>query len=326
MCALVLALRKVPIYAPGGGNASLGSADQPSYSVAVSDDQAAAARDAFAKTKADKRMKTMKPSKSWNDLGATTSAQPNNNAGSLRNRAPEIGPLSETEALNTLNTRSPTADIAQDWQSDDTSTINRRPSSKHNPHLGPGGDQRNKDIDEVYGLLHRASTRGKRRESYGLPRHSESLRNSTSNNTVPIIEEPRLPASSYNYHDYAREVSGAGQSKASPPRGDTGRLAEGGNGAAGFGASYNPYVTPAPRYEYPPQPASPPRSAAAPLTSSSVYPSPLKTTGTSPAQERAMDPTAMRPLGTPNPSSRPGTSGTGRKNAYAAELDGEGRP
>lgn len=44
MCALVLALRKIPIFAPGGGAAALGDPTNPAYSVAVSDEVAAAAR------------------------------------------------------------------------------------------------------------------------------------------------------------------------------------------------------------------------------------------------------------------------------------------
>jgi hypothetical protein len=35
MCALVVALRKVPINSPGGGDAALGSAEKPTWSVAV---------------------------------------------------------------------------------------------------------------------------------------------------------------------------------------------------------------------------------------------------------------------------------------------------
>ena len=317
MCALVLALRKVPIYAPGGGGAVLGSVDQPTYSVAVSNEQAEAARDRFAKTKSETHMKTSRSKKSWNDLGVSTSAQTSvaNGDSSLRNRGQPIGPNSETEALNALNTRSPTADIPDDWEND--SPVHRRPSSRtHSPRLPPSSDQRNKDIDEVYGLLSRASTRGKRRESYGLAGRSESLRNSTGNNTIPIIEEPPLPGNGYDYHDYAREGSNQGQSKNSPPR-DAGGAKPGEGGTTGFGASYNPYVSPAPKYDYPP--GSPPRSeggpmsATAPLTSSSVYPSPMRTTGTTPAQEQRMNPVNNSP-----PRSN-------RKNAYAAELDGQGR-
>ena len=49
MCALVIALRKIPTFAPGGGAAALGDPTNPSYSVAVSDEAAAAARDKAAK-------------------------------------------------------------------------------------------------------------------------------------------------------------------------------------------------------------------------------------------------------------------------------------
>ena len=48
-CALVLAMRKVPIFGPGGGGASLGDASNPAYNVAVSDEAATAAREKAAK-------------------------------------------------------------------------------------------------------------------------------------------------------------------------------------------------------------------------------------------------------------------------------------
>ncbi|KAI9745901.1 MAG: hypothetical protein M1818_000582 [Claussenomyces sp. TS43310] len=49
MCALVLALRKVPIYGPGGGALPLGDPGNPAYNVAVSDADAAKAREKAAK-------------------------------------------------------------------------------------------------------------------------------------------------------------------------------------------------------------------------------------------------------------------------------------
>jgi len=49
ICALVLALRKIPIFAPGGGAAALGDPTNPSYSVSVSDEMAVAAREKTAK-------------------------------------------------------------------------------------------------------------------------------------------------------------------------------------------------------------------------------------------------------------------------------------
>ena len=56
MCALVLALRKVPIYAPGGGSAAAGSAENPNYSVAITDEQAAAFKAGYQEAKEAKHM------------------------------------------------------------------------------------------------------------------------------------------------------------------------------------------------------------------------------------------------------------------------------
>ncbi|KAI0407017.1 serine/threonine protein kinase [Xylaria palmicola] len=51
ICALALALKKVPINAPGGGGEALGGPTNPTYSVAVSDAEAATARDKAARDK-----------------------------------------------------------------------------------------------------------------------------------------------------------------------------------------------------------------------------------------------------------------------------------
>lgn len=160
MCALVLALRKVPIYAPGGGSAALGSSDQPTYSVSVSDAEAAARRDAFAKTKEEKRMV---PTTKAGGPQAPTSSSLNMNtsaASTLRNRGgsvtgpvnvTSIAPMQETSAMNSLNARHPASDPAHDWENDST--------------ISPTGqlNQGNSDIDELRDVLRRQSTRGKRR-------------------------------------------------------------------------------------------------------------------------------------------------------------------
>lgn len=44
MCALALALKRIPIYNPGGGGEALGGPTNPTYSVSVADDWAAEAR------------------------------------------------------------------------------------------------------------------------------------------------------------------------------------------------------------------------------------------------------------------------------------------
>ncbi|PHH74010.1 hypothetical protein CDD82_5161 [Ophiocordyceps australis] len=56
MCALALALKKIPIYGPGGGGETLGGPTNPTYSVAVSNDFASTARDEASKKKDAARM------------------------------------------------------------------------------------------------------------------------------------------------------------------------------------------------------------------------------------------------------------------------------
>lgn len=51
MCALLGIMRKIPIYAPGGGDAAIGEASRPSYSVSVSDEEAREARARFLEEK-----------------------------------------------------------------------------------------------------------------------------------------------------------------------------------------------------------------------------------------------------------------------------------
>ncbi len=161
MCALVLALRKIPIYAPGGGDAMLGSSDKPSYSVTVSDEQAAASHETFAATKEGKRLiPTKKPTP--NPFTASTSVDVNpdprdpTTTSPLRYRLP---PIAETAALNDINSRDPAADTAQDIGSPERSPPTRTPGSSTSSH------DRDANLEEVRGLLRRQSTRGKRRPS-----------------------------------------------------------------------------------------------------------------------------------------------------------------
>ena len=158
MCALVLALRKIPIYAPGGGDAVLGSNDKPTYAVAVSDEEAAAAREAYKKTKEEKRLVPSKKPDPVPDtaVSSATDSNPADPAAPppLRYRLP---PLAETAAMSDLNSRDPAADTARDVLDLDVSaTPDDRVSSD---------SRRSNDIEEVRGLLRRQSTRGKRKAS-----------------------------------------------------------------------------------------------------------------------------------------------------------------
>lgn len=180
MCALVLALRRIPIYAPGGGDATLGSSDKPTYSVSVTDAEAAANRDAFAKTKAGKRLVPSKMpdepqpietlAKSTTATDVRDSVEPAMPS-PLRYRLPT---LDESSALKDLNTRPPAADTAHNRaDSMDSDLITSGSTTPHDPH-------RSADLEEVRSLLRRQSTRGKRKNQA-----SAKITTSTSPPSIP---------------------------------------------------------------------------------------------------------------------------------------------
>jgi uncharacterized membrane protein YgcG len=146
MCALVLALRKIPIYCPGGGNEALGGPTNPGYSVAVSDEMAAAARDKAKEAKEAKR------------LVSSTNA---------KSTGTDLGSAKEQGAAESMNKRKPKeAAVDAVWSAQDGSdkdTLNSRDASLER-------QKRENDIDTLkQGLLKRESTRGRRKPGEGLP-------------------------------------------------------------------------------------------------------------------------------------------------------------
>ena len=191
MCALVLALRKIPIYAPGGGDAALGSADKPTYSVTVSDEQAATARDAYAATKESKRLVPSKKPPPANSFPASSTAvdpQPDPRDPAtpppLRYRLP---PVTETAALTDLNARHPAADTASDIGSPERDSPHQR-----TPGSSVSSRNRNNDIEEVRGMLRRQSTRGRRRPSGPTAPYASAAGN-TSQGGLGLSMPPSIP-------------------------------------------------------------------------------------------------------------------------------------
>lgn len=149
MCALVLALRKVPIYGPGGGGKPLGDPMNPTYSVAVTDEFAATQRDKWTEEKEGKRLvPTAKPDDE-------TDAAAGEKSGTL-------APNTETTAATSMNTRPAHQDEGRDAEFE--SAEERR---------------RSHDIEELRdGLMKRQSTRGRRRAD--MPSLSTSMATGTS--------------------------------------------------------------------------------------------------------------------------------------------------
>ncbi|KAK4694603.1 hypothetical protein P7C71_g3008, partial [Lecanoromycetidae sp. Uapishka_2] len=211
MCALVLALRKIPINAPGGGGAALGSADQPTYSVAVSDAQAAANRDAFAKAKDEKRLfPASKPDpapapKSTTRGAASSNDTPNVddslNTTPLRYRLPH----SESNVLTTLNSRHPAADTAQNSNDLIEPTT---PKSVAYSISGTEPDlDRSASVDEARNVLRRQSTRGKRKASVSSAKNVPPISETTS--TYP----PPPPSAKIDFDPYSYSSSPQQQQK-----------------------------------------------------------------------------------------------------------------
>ena len=223
MCALVLALRKVPMYAPGAGDAALGSCDKPSYSVAVSDEEAAKSRAAFVEAKDAKRLVPLKkPAPSPNPFEqpesystGASSAPTLPPLSNLRNRSPILftsNQKTEESVVQSLNSRHPASDPAHDWENDTNGNTGERERSSP---LLETDRARNDDIEEVRGLLRRTSTRGKRKPPASTPRSAN----------VPIIMEPATPEGAAEmsggetqYFNYAPPTLSTQQGVAQDPR------------------------------------------------------------------------------------------------------------
>ena len=143
MCALALGLKRIPIYAPGGGGEALGGPLNPTYSVAVDDTYAVQARDKAGENKEAKRLVPTNPVRA----GSTASKRGADNA--------------DQKAADNLNTRDPLADTVDEWGYDNT--LNSRDPSMER--------KRSQDIERVRSQLkvQRDTTRGRRKPGETLP-------------------------------------------------------------------------------------------------------------------------------------------------------------
>ncbi|EAQ87007.1 hypothetical protein CHGG_08260 [Chaetomium globosum CBS 148.51] len=156
LCALTLALRRVPINGPGGGGDALGGPANPSYSVAVTDTFAAEAR---AKSEQDKAAKKL----------ANQTAEETANADSTEQRA-----------ADNINTSNPVVEALDDWGYDNT-LASRDPSADRLRHGDSAAAATVSRSDTVGGVSTRESQRGRRRAGETAPPHS-------------LGDDPNMPA------------------------------------------------------------------------------------------------------------------------------------
>jgi hypothetical protein len=146
MCALALAVKKVPIIGPGGGGEPLGGPTNPTYSVAVSDQEAARARD---KADQDKDMKRMVPAKSVQRQPSTASK--------FSSTSPE---LQAAQNLNTMGAAALAAGDDWGYNRDDD------PGAAGDATMDRLEKIRSNEIDRLRTDLHKTeSTRGGRRQA-----------------------------------------------------------------------------------------------------------------------------------------------------------------
>lgn len=184
MCALALALKKVPIFAPGGGGEALGGPTNPTYSVAVNDEFAAKSRADAANAANEARM-----------VPATKKENPEE---------------AEVQAISGINSRPPVPE-AGNWDNRDDDTLGSKEEEQN----------RTKDIEALRTELKRESTRGRRKAGESVsrlslsgtePRHSMSMTSPRSPQHGPFDEEAETGMGATPYHsNLAAGPSGSSQ-------------------------------------------------------------------------------------------------------------------
>ncbi|KAL1885620.1 hypothetical protein Plec18167_001115 [Paecilomyces lecythidis] len=197
MCALVVAVRKIPIYGPGGGGAALGDPSNPSYSVSVSDEQAKAYREKAAQ---DKEAGRLIPKTQLKDLKSltespileakSTATDLSDSASNVQYRGASASANADAAFASALNAHSPGADKARP----DDDALYRAPSGST-----AGGN--NLDVNETTGLLRGAST-GRRKRSITLSRSGTGARPGTATGAGAGAAATPTVSAPAEYHEY----------------------------------------------------------------------------------------------------------------------------
>lgn len=142
MCALVLALKKIPIYPPGGGGPPAGDKANPNYAVTISHEDAVNNKSQFDKDKNAKRLiPVVDESAASSTVGKSSAVEFFDNGADPDAR--------EQAQIQGLNHRSVAVDAS-------------RTGDEYNPNLE---QQKSHDLEEVKNILRKQSTRGRRKPS-----------------------------------------------------------------------------------------------------------------------------------------------------------------
>ncbi len=231
MCALTLALKRVPINGPGGGGDPLGGPANPSYSVAVTDDFAAGARAKSEQDKMAKKLENQKPEES------------------SKTTAPEV------RAAEHINASVPVVENIDDWGYD--STLAGRDDN------GAGATATGRSNVSNRG----ESQRGRRRAGETLPPHVLDA----GDDGMPVVHQTRTSTSTRadkRSFDVERQAGMPPQAGSTYSAWATGGNAQ--SPPLGSGSADSAHLQPLVRYASPPsstylnvqQPGTAPQGAA----------------------------------------------------------------
>ena len=167
MCALVLALRRVPVYGPGAGGAPAGDKANPTYSVAISDITAKTNAKDFDNTKAKKRMDYADKKSDDSNIAKSSSIDyfKGSNGG--------VKEATEQAAMEGLNKRNVASDPTRDQDLREDDDLDRK---------------RSIDIEEVRGILRKESVTGRRRAGSTAAASNKPL-DRLGSRTIPTIPD-----------------------------------------------------------------------------------------------------------------------------------------
>ena len=165
MCALVLALRKVPIYGPGAGGAPAGDKANPTYSVSINNEQARQNATIFNDDKDKKRMVPLLNKDAASGTGKSTSVD-------MLSKSSSGGTVAgEAAAVQGLNKRNLAADPARDEEKREEVLEQKRSN----------------DIEEVRGILRKESITGRRKAANSALSPDSAAR--LGSRTIPTIPD-----------------------------------------------------------------------------------------------------------------------------------------
>ncbi|KAL2443674.1 Mechanosensitive ion channel protein BA [Exophiala dermatitidis] len=174
MCALVLALRKIPIYGPGGGAPAAGDPANPTYSVAISDEEAKKNKAAFEEEKDKSRLVPLLPhhkadTQAQNVQSPSTEAQGSSSGAETKEAAAVDHLIRRNVAVDPEETHDREREVAM-------------------------SKQRSNELEEVRNILRRESTTGRRRAAghTGLSL-TDSAVTRMGSRTIPTVPDSSPP-------------------------------------------------------------------------------------------------------------------------------------